>query len=51
MSYPVIKPSVVLLMTWGSEEFTAAMSDVVYRAYTVEKALDRVRNDPGIVRT
>ncbi len=50
MSYPVIKPSVVLLMTWGSEEFTAAMSDVVYRAYTVEKALDRVRNDPGIVR-
>lgn len=50
VEYPIVKPSVTLLVTWGSEEFTAAMTDVIYRGYSIDKALERVRDDPSIVR-
>jgi thymidylate synthase, flavin-dependent len=43
------KPSVQLLFTWGSEEFITAMSDVLYRGYTFEDALKRVRSDPSLI--
>jgi thymidylate synthase (FAD) len=45
----IIKPNVTLLFTWGSEEFIAAMSDVLYRGYTFEEALKRVRSDPSLI--
>jgi len=45
-----ISPKVLLIFTWGSEELIAAMTDVVYRAYSIEDALDRVRKNPDIVR-
>ncbi|WP_291766963.1 FAD-dependent thymidylate synthase [Caldivirga sp. UBA161] len=50
MEYPLIKPSVILLSTWGNEDYTAAMADVVYRGYTIDKALERVKGDQGIVK-
>jgi len=46
----IIKPSVILLQTWGSEELIAAMSDVIYRGYSIEEALKIVKNDPSIVK-
>ncbi len=45
----IIKPRVELVLTWGSEEFVAAMTDVVYRAYPIEDALRRVRERPELV--
>ncbi len=45
----VVSPRVELVFTWGSEELVAAMSDVVYRAYSVSDALGRVRSEPSIV--
>jgi thymidylate synthase (FAD) len=46
----VVKPRAQLLYTWGSEELIAAMTDVIYRAYTVEKAFEKVKNNPDVVR-
>ncbi len=46
----IISPRVMLVFTWGGEELVAAMTDVVYRAYSIEDALDRVRKNPDIVR-
>jgi len=45
----IIKPSVTLLFAWGSEEFITAMSDVLYRGYSIEDALKRVRSDPSLI--
>ncbi|BDR91639.1 FAD-dependent thymidylate synthase [Vulcanisaeta souniana] len=45
----IIKPRVELVLTWGSEELVAAMTDVVYRAYSIEDALRRVRERPELV--
>jgi len=50
VAYSLIKPSVTLLTTWGSEDITAAMADVIYRGYSIDKALERVRTDQSIVR-
>jgi len=43
------KPSVTLLYTWGSEDFITAMSDVLYRGYSIEEALKRVRSEPKLI--
>ncbi len=45
----IIKPRVILLQSWGSEKFVAAMSDVIYRGYTVEEALKRADSNPGLI--
>ncbi|ADN50916.1 FAD-dependent thymidylate synthase [Vulcanisaeta distributa] len=45
----IIKPRVELVLTWGSEELVTAMTDVVYRAYSIEDALKRVREKPELV--
>ena len=45
----IIKPRVELVLTWGSEELIAAMTDVVYRAYSIEDAMRRVREKPELV--
>jgi len=45
----ITKPSVKLLYTWGSEEFIAAMTDVIYRGYSIEEALKKVKEEPEIV--
>ena len=50
VEYHLIKPSVVLMGTWGSENVTAAMADVIYRGYSIDKALERVKSDGGIVK-
>ncbi|WP_232203734.1 FAD-dependent thymidylate synthase [Caldivirga maquilingensis] len=50
MEYSLIKPTVTLLSTWGSEDVTAAMADVIYRGYSIDKALERVKGDQGIVK-
>ncbi len=46
----IIKPRVELVLTWGSEELIAAMTDVVYRAYSIEDAIKRVREKPELVQ-
>ncbi|WP_054856723.1 FAD-dependent thymidylate synthase [Vulcanisaeta sp. JCM 16159] len=45
----IIKPRVELVLIWGSEELVAAMTDIVYRAYSIEDALRRVRERPELV--
>jgi thymidylate synthase (FAD) len=45
----ITKPSVTLLFAWGSEEFITAMSDVLYRGYSIEEALKRVRSEPSLI--
>ncbi|GAB6944301.1 FAD-dependent thymidylate synthase [Vulcanisaeta sp. JCM 14467] len=45
----IIRPRVELVLTWGSEELIAAMTDVVYRAYAIEDAMRRVREKPELV--
>jgi len=45
----IIKPNVRLILTWGSEELVAAMSDVIYRAYSIEDALRKVKEKPEII--
>ena len=45
----LVKPNTQLLFTWGSEELIAAMSDVLYRGYTFEQALERVRRGPSLI--
>ena len=45
----IIKPHVELVLTWGGEELIAAMTDVVYRAYSIEDAMRRVRENPSLV--
>ncbi|MGC9153841.1 MAG: FAD-dependent thymidylate synthase [Vulcanisaeta sp.] len=46
----LIKPRAELVLTWGSEELVAAMTDVVYRAYSIEDAIRRVREKPELVQ-
>ncbi|MGC9180196.1 MAG: FAD-dependent thymidylate synthase [Vulcanisaeta sp.] len=46
----LIKPRAELVFTWGSEELVAAMTDVVYRAYSIEDAIRRVREKPELVQ-
>ena len=46
----LIKPRAELVLTWGSEELVAAMTDVVYRAYSIEDAIKRVREKPELVQ-
>ncbi len=45
----IVRPRVELVLTWGGEELLAAMTDVVYRAYSIEDALRRVRERPELV--
>ena len=46
----VVKPRAQLLYTWGTEELIAAMTDVIYRGYTIEKAFEKVKNNPDVVK-
>ena len=45
----IIKPRVELVLTWGNEELIAAMTDVIYRAYTIEDAMRKVKEKPELV--
>jgi thymidylate synthase (FAD) len=46
----ITKPKVTLITTWGSEELIAAMTDVIYRAHTIEEAMRKVREKPELVQ-
>jgi thymidylate synthase (FAD) len=46
----IVKPRVEIVLHWGSEELVAAMTDVIYRGYSIDEALRRVRERPEIVR-
>ncbi|WP_237699673.1 FAD-dependent thymidylate synthase [Vulcanisaeta moutnovskia] len=45
----IIKPRVELVLTWGNEELIAAMTDVIYRAHTIEDAMRKVKEKPELV--
>ncbi len=41
----LVKPSVQLITTWGSEELLCALIDVVYRGLSIDDALMRCKDD------
>nr|KJR72515.1 MAG: thymidylate synthase [Vulcanisaeta sp. AZ3] len=46
----VVKPNVILVSVWGNEDLIAAMTDVIYRAYTIEDAMRRIKEKLELVQ-